>query len=116
LLHQKSGGKIFRLDFCLRQSDLLLKKLIPLVQTLKMEISKALNLLLYVTLTIAVRNAGSGIIFWLSYRRNMDEKTKSNLEELETLRELALFGEEDQREEAQKAYEKLRDELLCTEQ
>jgi hypothetical protein len=46
----------------------------------------------------------------------MDEKTKSNLEELETLRELALFGEEDQREEAQKAYEKLRDELLCTEQ
>jgi hypothetical protein len=45
----------------------------------------------------------------------MDEKTKSNFDELETLRELALFGEEEQREEAQKAYEKLRSELLCNE-
>lgn len=46
----------------------------------------------------------------------MDEKKKSDLEELETLRERALFGEEDQREEARKAYEKLRSELLCDEE
>jgi hypothetical protein len=50
------------------------------------------------------------------FRRNMDEKKKSNLDELETLRERALFGDEDQREEAQKAYEKLRSELLCDEE
>jgi hypothetical protein len=46
----------------------------------------------------------------------MDEKKKSDLDELETLRERALFAEEDQREEAQKAYEKLRSELLCDEE
>ena len=46
----------------------------------------------------------------------MSEKDKSKLDELETLRELALFGEEERRDEAQKAYEKLRDELLCNEE
>jgi hypothetical protein len=50
------------------------------------------------------------------FRRNMDEKKKSDLDELETLREMAQFGEEDQRAEAQKAYEKLRRELLCNEE
>jgi hypothetical protein len=46
----------------------------------------------------------------------MNEKDKPKLDELERLRERALFGEEDQREEAQKAYEKLRDELLSNEE
>jgi hypothetical protein len=45
----------------------------------------------------------------------MDEKTKSEIEELETLQEIALFGEEEQQDEAEKAYDDLRDKLFCNE-
>lgn len=45
----------------------------------------------------------------------MDEKAKSDLEQLETLREMALCGPEDKREEAHKAYEELRAKLLSKE-
>jgi hypothetical protein len=47
----------------------------------------------------------------------MDEKTKSEIEELETLQEIALFGEEEQQQdEAEKAYDELRDKLFCNEE
>ena len=42
----------------------------------------------------------------------MNENAKSDLEKLETLREVALCGPEDKREEAHLAYEELRSELL----
>lgn len=43
----------------------------------------------------------------------MDDKTKSALDDLESLREVALFGEAEQQDEAQKAYEELRARLFC---
>jgi hypothetical protein len=46
----------------------------------------------------------------------MQAQTKDDLDELETLREQALFGEEEQREQAHKAYEELRDKLFCNEE
>lgn len=46
----------------------------------------------------------------------MDDKGKADLEQLETLRELALCGPEDKREEAHKAYEELRAKLLSHQQ
>jgi hypothetical protein len=47
----------------------------------------------------------------------MDEKTKSEIEELETLQEIALFGEEEeQQDEAEKAYDELRDKMFCNEE
>jgi hypothetical protein len=46
----------------------------------------------------------------------MDDKTKSEIEELETLQEIALFGEEEQQDEAEKAYDDLRDKLFCNEE
>lgn len=42
----------------------------------------------------------------------MDDQAKAELEKLETLREQALYGPEDQREEAEQAYEKLRATLF----
>ncbi len=42
----------------------------------------------------------------------MDEQAKADLEKLETLREQALCGPEDQREQAKQAYEELRDALF----
>lgn len=42
----------------------------------------------------------------------MDEQAKAELEKLETLREQALCGPEEQREEAEQAYEELRDSLF----
>lgn len=42
----------------------------------------------------------------------MDEQAKADLEKLETLREQALCGPEDQREQAKQAYEELREALL----
>jgi hypothetical protein len=42
----------------------------------------------------------------------MDDETKADLERLETLREQALFAPEEQREEAHKAYEELREKLF----
>jgi hypothetical protein len=46
----------------------------------------------------------------------MNEKSKADLEKLETLRELALCGPEEKREEAQQAYEELRAKLFSHEQ
>lgn len=43
---------------------------------------------------------------------NMDDKTKADIEKLDTLRELALCGPEEGREQAQRAYEELRAQLL----
>jgi hypothetical protein len=42
----------------------------------------------------------------------MDEQAKADLERLETLREQALCGPEEQREKAEQAYEELRDSLF----
>ena len=42
----------------------------------------------------------------------MDDKGKADIEKLETLRELALCGSEEKRDEAQRAYEELRAKLL----
>jgi hypothetical protein len=42
----------------------------------------------------------------------MDEQAKADLERLETLREQALCGPEDQREQAKQAYEELREALF----
>lgn len=42
----------------------------------------------------------------------MDKKAKADLEKLETLRDLALCGPEEKREEAHQAYEELRSKLL----
>jgi hypothetical protein len=46
----------------------------------------------------------------------MDEKDRADLEELETLRDLALCGPEEKRDEAQRAYEELRAKLFTNEQ
>ena len=46
----------------------------------------------------------------------MTEKVKADLEKLDTLRDLALCGPEEKREEAQQAYEELRSELLAHDQ
>jgi hypothetical protein len=46
----------------------------------------------------------------------MDEKAKADLEKLETLRELALCGPEEKRDEAERAYEELRAKLFTDEQ
>ncbi|HVG19533.1 MAG TPA: hypothetical protein VNI02_10795 [Blastocatellia bacterium] len=46
----------------------------------------------------------------------MDEKDRANLEKLETLRDLALCGPEEKRDEAQRAYEELREKLFSNEQ
>lgn len=46
----------------------------------------------------------------------MDDKDRANLEKLETLRDLALCGPEDKRDEAQRAYEELRAKLFNNEQ
>ena len=45
----------------------------------------------------------------------MDNRAKTDLERLETLREQALFAPEEQREEARKAYEELREKLFGNE-
>jgi hypothetical protein len=45
----------------------------------------------------------------------MDNQAKTDLERLETLREQALFAPEEQREEAQRAYEELREKLFSNE-
>lgn len=42
----------------------------------------------------------------------MSEKVKADLDKLDRLRDLALCGPEDQREQSQQAYEELRAELL----
>jgi hypothetical protein len=42
----------------------------------------------------------------------MDDSAKAEIEKLETLRELALCGPEEQREQAHRAYEQLRAKLL----
>lgn len=46
----------------------------------------------------------------------MKEQYKADLDKLEALREQALFGPEEKREEAQRAYEELRAQLLPTEE
>ncbi|MFP5260669.1 MAG: hypothetical protein ACLGJB_02035 [Blastocatellia bacterium] len=46
----------------------------------------------------------------------MDEKDRADLEKLETLRDLALCGPEEKRDEAQRAYEELREKLFSSEQ
>ncbi|HEX8087464.1 MAG TPA: hypothetical protein VF762_01345 [Blastocatellia bacterium] len=46
----------------------------------------------------------------------MDDKDRANLEKLETLRDLALCGPEEKRDEAQRAYEELREKLFSSEQ
>lgn len=46
----------------------------------------------------------------------MTEKDKADLDKLDTLRDMALCGPEEKREEAQEAYEELRSELLDHEQ
>ena len=46
----------------------------------------------------------------------MDDKTKADIEKLETLRELALCGPEEGRDEAQRAYEEMRTKLLINPQ
>ena len=46
----------------------------------------------------------------------MNDKGKADIEKLETLRELALCGPEEKRDEAQKAYEELRAKLLSHDQ
>jgi hypothetical protein len=50
------------------------------------------------------------------YEPGMNEEGKAEIERLETLRELALCGPEDKRDEAQRAYEELRTKLLSHEQ
>ena len=45
----------------------------------------------------------------------MDDQAKADVDKLETLRELALFAPEDQREAARKAYDELREKLLGNE-
>jgi hypothetical protein len=45
----------------------------------------------------------------------MDDKARADLEQLETLRELALCGPEEKRDEAQRAYEELREKLFSNE-
>jgi hypothetical protein len=42
----------------------------------------------------------------------MNEDTKADLEKLDSLREVALCGPEEKRDEAQQAYEELRSDLL----
>jgi len=42
----------------------------------------------------------------------MNKDTKDDLEKLETLRDLALCGPEEKREEAHEAYQELRSQLL----
>lgn len=42
----------------------------------------------------------------------MNDKGKADIQKLETLRELALCGPEEKREEAHRAYEELRDKLF----
>jgi hypothetical protein len=46
----------------------------------------------------------------------MNDKDKANIEKLETLRELALCGPEEKRDEAQREYEELRAQLFSNEQ
>ncbi|HKY03741.1 MAG TPA: hypothetical protein VJQ56_02560 [Blastocatellia bacterium] len=46
----------------------------------------------------------------------MNDKGKADIERLETLRELALCGPEEKREEAHRAYEELRQRLFSHEQ
>ena len=46
----------------------------------------------------------------------MDDKVKSDIERLETLRELALCGPEEGREEAHQAYEELREKIFSGKQ
>lgn len=46
----------------------------------------------------------------------MDEEDRADLEKLESLRDLALCGPEDKRDEAQRAYEELRAKLFNNEQ
>lgn len=46
----------------------------------------------------------------------MKDEAKAELERLDTLRELALCGPEERRDEAEKAYEELRSKLLSREQ
>lgn len=46
----------------------------------------------------------------------MDDKDRANLEKLETLRDLALCGPEEKRDEAHRAYEELREKLFSSEQ
>lgn len=46
----------------------------------------------------------------------MNDKGKADIEKLETLRELALCGPEEKRDEAQRAYEELRSKLLSHDQ
>jgi hypothetical protein len=50
------------------------------------------------------------------YEPGMNDQAKAEIEELETLRELALCGPEEKRDEAQRAYEELRTKLLSHEQ
>jgi hypothetical protein len=45
----------------------------------------------------------------------MKEQAKEELEKLETLREQALFGPEEQRDESEKAYQELREKLFNNE-
>jgi small-conductance mechanosensitive channel len=47
---------------------------------------------------------------------SMDKRTKPKLEQMEILREQALYGPEENREEAHKEYEELREKLLQHEQ
>jgi len=42
----------------------------------------------------------------------MNKKVKADLEKLDTLREVALCGPEEKRDEAQEEYQQLRSELL----
>lgn len=46
----------------------------------------------------------------------MNDKAKADIEKLETLRDLALCGPEEKREQAQKEYEEFRARLLSHEQ
>jgi len=46
----------------------------------------------------------------------MDEEVKASMEEMEILREQALYGPQENREEAHKEYEKLREKLIGHEQ
>ncbi|HKG22112.1 MAG TPA: hypothetical protein VKC34_09450 [Blastocatellia bacterium] len=46
----------------------------------------------------------------------MDEQDKADIERMEILREQALYGPQENRDEAQKEYEKFREELLNHEQ
>lgn len=56
------------------------------------------------------------IIISDALRENMNENIKADLDKLDTLRDLALCGSEEQHQEAQQAYEELRSELLEHEQ